>query len=81
MGVRSKINKINELNYHEDSLERKVVFDGKQFGIRIPKEFSDFLEIKKGDKFLFILKIADENKNKKESQLTAKYVRVNDKKK
>jgi len=81
MPIRKKINKMNESEYGVDTWERNIVFDGKQFLIRIPKEVSDVINIKKGDIFEFTLKSAEQSKPLEDSELIIKYVRKNDKKK
>lgn len=43
-----------------------------QFIVRIPKEIEDFLEIKKGDKFEFIIEVAEP---REESKLSFRIVR------
>lgn len=40
----------------------RIQDDGKQFLIRIPKEVSRFLKLKKGDKFIFIVQISPKGK-------------------
>jgi len=46
-----------------------------QFIVRIPKTISEFLKIKKGDKFQFIIEVAPYPKSKEESKLSVKIVR------
>lgn len=81
MPIRNKINKMNEAEYNKDTWERNIVFDGKQYLIRIPNEVVDILKIKKGDTFEFIIKISDQSKPIEDSELIMKYVRKNGKKK
>lgn len=47
--------------------EVNILSDGRQYMIKIPKEVSDFLEIKKGYKFRFLIEIP-EDKTKKPTQ-------------
>jgi len=46
-----------------------------QFIVRIPKTISQFLKIKKGDKFQFIVEVAQRPLAKEESKLSFKIVR------
>jgi len=42
----------------------KILHDGKQFMVKIPKEISDFFNIKKGDFMILTIQIPeDKNKN------------------
>ena len=46
-----------------------------QFIVRIPKTISQFLKIKKGDKFSFIVEVAQSPSPKEESKLSFKIMR------
>lgn len=81
MTLRKKANEINEQKYDTDDWERKIVFDGKQFLIRIPTEVSNILKMKKGQIITFTLKYADPSKPIEDSELTIKYEGKNGKKK
>lgn len=42
-----------------------IVWDGKQFLVRFPKEVEDYLELTKEDMFVFDIEVADMNQEKK----------------
>jgi len=44
-----------EGRYERITKKAKISFDGKQLFVRIPKDISDFLEVKRGDTFKFII--------------------------
>lgn len=44
--------------------EVSVLFDGKQFMIKLPKEISDFYDLKKGDKLCLKVEPISEGKGK-----------------
>lgn len=53
----------NERNELEEDIEEiettvKIQSDGRQLFVRIPREVSDYLELKKGDKFTFIVEVS-----------------------
>lgn len=50
MEHRKIINKEVELELEREIKEVKVQFDGRQFLIKIPKDFSDMMRLKKKDK-------------------------------
>lgn len=81
MSQRKKINQQNEQHYNTDEKDMNVVYDGKQYLIRIPKDISDTLEIKKGDKFKFIITYPENPIPINKSNLEIKYVRSDEKKK
>ena len=55
--------------------EVKMTKHKGQFLIRIPKEISEFLEIKEGDKFKFKVEVAPIDKPKEKSKLKFNIVR------
>ncbi len=50
-----------------DSKPKKVIYDGHQFSVKIPKEFADLVGMKGGDDFFFeIIVPPHDKKGKKE---------------
>ena len=52
-------------NYEPLPKETTVIYDGKQFSIRIPKDFAELVGVKKGDIFSFWISIPAHDSNKK----------------
>ena len=86
------IRKLENISNADIDKEMTILFDGKQFMIKIPKEVSEFLKIKKGDKFRFIIEIPEDKneepiktdifklQNEKTNHYINKTLRVSEKK-
>ena len=74
----SEIEEVKELlNIKKETTEKKpsaVVFDGKQYYIRIPKRFAEVIGVKSGDKFVFKL-TRPSLTSEKEPKLTGEFTR------
>jgi len=56
--------------------DTNIIFDGKQYSIRIPKEFADILEFdKNGYKFEFLLEIPPYTAENNKPKLTGRLIR------
>lgn len=76
---RGEIEEIKEFlsltKHKKDSEEVSIIFDGKQFSVRIPRRFADAAEINtKNDIFVFDLKLPPPG-SKEEPVLTGRLVR------
>jgi len=56
--------KIDTAEY-QDRKKTTVIWDGRQYSIRIPKKFADLVGVEKGDKFLFKIWIPSHDSDKK----------------
>ncbi len=66
---------LNVTGYKHDKKMVSIVFDGKQYSVRIPRRFIDSVEINpKLDSFMFSLLLPPANSSK-EPKLMGKFVR------
>ena len=77
MKQRKIINEVTEQSYDEESGSAKVVFDGKQFLVRIPTAVAEASGVKKGDTVNFKVKIVPEPQPIENSKIEMEYVRKN----
>ncbi len=73
MKHRETINKSIEEKLNEEEEIVKIQFDGRQFLIKIPTEFTRILKLKKGDKMKLSLTIPEKESTRK-SKLQAEVV-------
>ncbi len=79
MTQRKTLNEINEPKYDQEEGTAKVVFDGKQFLVRIPTAVAEAAGVKKGDKVKFVAKIVPDPQPISNSKILMEYVRDNGK--
>ncbi len=76
---KQRLNEIKDLLTTEPKELKKevsIIFDGKQYTLRIPKNLAEKADINpKTDKFLFMLSIP--SKQEEEMRLRAEFIRVN----
>ena len=50
---------------YNDRKETKIIWDGRQYSVRIPKKFAGLVGVKKGDIFVFEIKIPPHDSKEK----------------
>lgn len=65
MKQRELINKTIEPELDTETKDLKIQWDGRQFFIKLPTEFSELLQLKKGDKARLTMKIPETSSTRK----------------
>ena len=75
MSQRDKLNKFAEENLSKEIYVRRLVYDGKQWLVRFPKEVQEILNLSKGDKVEFLLEMAEKPHPIEKSKLSIRLIR------